>query len=56
MLYLKVLFNRLISKEVEIFRMAHWLFISIAAYLFAITLANVGIDFLPQIQTVSWKL
>ena len=44
------------SNEVEIFRMLQWLLISFCLYAFAMALAARGIDFYPQIQTVSWKL
>ena len=50
------LFTKVKSNEVEIFRMLQWLLISFCLYAFAIALANKGIDFYPQIQTVSWKL
>jgi len=40
----------------EFQRMSQWLLIAIIFYAFAIILASKGIDYLPQVQTISWKL
>jgi len=54
--FINELITKVRSSEVEIFRMLQWLLLSFCLYAFAMTLASRGIDFYPQIQTVSWKL
>ena len=44
------------SNKKEFQRMSQWLLIAICFYSFAIILAAKGIDFFPQVQTISWKL
>ena len=43
-------------REKEFQRMSQWLLISVFLYGFAILLASRGLDFYPQLQTISWKL
>lgn len=49
--------KNLISHTVrDYFRMFHWLLWAVFFYTQAIIFASFGMDFFPQIQTVSWKL
>ena len=54
--HIKIFFNLLKSNNVEFLRMLHWLIFSALAYFFAMYLASKGMDFYPQIQTISWKI
>jgi len=40
----------------DLYRMSHWLLFSVMLYVFAWWLAQHGIDYYPQLQTILWKL
>ena len=45
-----------IIKQCDLLRMSHFLILAICLYSFAIILASYGMNYFPQLQTVSWKL
>jgi hypothetical protein len=40
----------------ELLRMGHWLILALLFYFAAVCMANQGMDYYPQAQTVLWKL